>query len=239
LRYLILSDIHSNLVALDAVVADAAGTYDEIINCGDLVGYGPKPNEIVAWCRLHTPQVVRGNHDKACVGLEDLEWFNPDARASAVWTNQQLTEENRTYLQELPKGPRDIGDFQIVHGSPVDEDEYLLNMAEVKFASSYVTTPLTFFGHTHVQGGFLIHRNGIRRMGGPVIELENDVLYLINPGSVGQPRDGDPRAAYASYDTEARTVVFGRVAYDVQATQLDILRAGLPEMLAYRLEVGR
>ena len=105
LRYLILSDIHANIVALESVLSDAQGEYDEIVNCGDLVGYGAEPNEVVGWCRAHTPMVVRGNHDKACVGLQDLEWFNPDARASAVWTNQELTEENRDFLRSLPKGP--------------------------------------------------------------------------------------------------------------------------------------
>jgi predicted phosphodiesterase len=239
LRYLILSDIHANLVALDAVLRDAAGKYDEIVNCGDIVGYGPKPNEVVEWCREHTPTVVRGNHDKACVGLEDLEWFNPDARASAVWTNQELTAENREYLRALPKGPREVSGFDIVHGSPVDEDEYLLNIPEVNYAAPYLTDAVTFFGHTHVQGAFFIHRNGTKRLTKPVIDVENDVLYLVNPGSVGQPRDGDPRAAYAIYEKEARIISFHRAEYNIELTQLDILRAGLPEILAYRLQVGR
>lgn len=239
MRYLILSDIHANLVALEAVLVQAQGKHDDIVNCGDLVGYGPKPNEVAGWCREHTPKVVRGNHDKACVGLEDLEWFNPEARASAVWTNEELTEKNRSYLRELPKGPRDVGGFQIAHGSPADEDEYLLNASDVRYAASFLETAVTFFGHTHVQGAFMVHRNGIRRMVGPVVELENDVLFLINPGSVGQPRDGDPRAAYAIYDTEQRTITFERAEYDIQSAQTDILRAGLPEILAYRLQVGR
>jgi diadenosine tetraphosphatase ApaH/serine/threonine PP2A family protein phosphatase len=182
---------------------------------------------------------VRGNHDKACVGLEDLEWFNPDARASAVWTNEELTEGNRSYLRDVPKGPLDVADFQLVHGSPADEDEYLLNISDVRYSSAYLETPVTFFGHTHVQCAFMIHRNGIRRMNGPVIDLQNDVMFLLNPGSVGQPRDGDPRAAYAIYDTDQRTVTFSRAEYDIQSTQADILRAGLPEILAYRLQVGR
>jgi predicted phosphodiesterase len=239
LRYLILSDIHANLVALEAVLVDAQGKYDAIVNCGDLVGYGPKPNEVVDWCRTNTPEVIRGNHDKACVGLEDLEWFNPDARASAVWTNEVLTDENREYLRVLRKGPGIGANFQFVHGSPADEDEYLLSISDVQYAAVYLDTPVTFFGHTHIQGAFMVHRNGIRRMNGPVVEIENDVLFLINPGSIGQPRDGDPRAAYAFYDTEQRIVTFERTSYDIQSTQTDILRAGLPEVLAYRLQLGR
>jgi diadenosine tetraphosphatase ApaH/serine/threonine PP2A family protein phosphatase len=238
-RYLTLSDIHANWEALTAVVEHAHGKYDQILNCGDLVGYGADPNAVVDWCRSHTPQVVRGNHDKACVGLQDLEWFNPAARASAVWTNEELTEDHREYLRLLPKGPKDIAEFQILHGSPADEDEYLITTGDVAAASEFLECGLAFFGHTHIQGAFMIHRNGVKRMDWPILDLENDTRYLVNPGSVGQPRDGDPRAAYAIYDTEARTIRFGRTQYDVPTTQMKILRAGMPEILASRLELGR
>ena len=242
MRYLLLSDIHANIEALEAVLESCTGEYDEILNCGDIVGYGPDPNAVTEWCRQHTPDVIRGNHDKAAVGLADLEWFNPVARRAAVWTAERLTEENRKYLVALPQGPRIIGDspgFSLVHGSPRDEDDYVFELDEVEAAAPFIDRALTFFGHTHMQGGFMIHRNGILVLRGPVIALENDVAYLLNPGSVGQPRDGDPRAAYALYDTDERTVEFRRAVYDVAATQRKMIQAGLPEPLAQRLEQGR
>jgi predicted phosphodiesterase len=237
-RYLILSDIHGNWEALQRVIQHASGAYDQILNCGDLVGYGPDPNRVVDFCRKHDNAVVRGNHDKACVGLGDLEWFNPVARASALWTSQQLTEENRLYLQQLPTGPMDVDGFQILHGSPVDEDEYLVNVDEVALVVEHLRAGVSFFGHTHLQGGFFIHRNGVKRLTKDKIDLEDTAAYLINPGSVGQPRDGDPRAAYAIYDTSERTVHLRRAEYDTELTARKIIEAGLPELLARRLMYG-
>jgi diadenosine tetraphosphatase ApaH/serine/threonine PP2A family protein phosphatase len=237
-RYLILSDIHANWEALQKVMQHAAGFYDKILNCGDLVGYGPDPNRVVEFCRGHDAAVVRGNHDKACVGLGDLDWFNPVARASALWTRGQLTPENRIYLEHLPTGPRDVEDFQILHGSPADEDEYLVNVDEVQHIIQYLHLGLSFFGHTHLQGGFLIQRNGVRRLTRDRIDLEERPSYLINPGSVGQPRDGDPRAAYALYNTEERSIQLRRVEYDASATARKIVNAGLPDLLARRLMFG-
>jgi diadenosine tetraphosphatase ApaH/serine/threonine PP2A family protein phosphatase len=238
-RYLIVSDIHGNWEALRAVLDDAAGKYDEVLNCGDLVGYGPDPNAVVDWARKNTAAGIRGNHDKSCVGLEDLEWFNPVAKMSAMWTNKILTEENREYLRTLPAGPLAVGNFQIVHGSPVDEDEYLVTKQEAGYVASFVHTQLSFFGHTHLQGGFLLHRNGVKVLAPYAFQLEDDSKYLVNPGSVGQPRDHDPEAAYAIYTADQRLVEFGRVAYDIETTQRKIMQAGLPDMLAYRLTVGK
>jgi predicted phosphodiesterase len=237
-RYLILSDIHANWEALQAVLARAAGDYDLILNCGDLVGYGPDPNAVVDWCRENNSLIVRGNHDKACVRLEELEWFNPVARASAVWTHNLLTPENKLFLSLLPMGPSPYSDFHVLHGSPADEDEYLVDLAEVREIVPYISRTLSFFGHTHLQGGFYVHRNGIRRIETDEIRIEDDAAYLINSGSVGQPRDGDWRAAYAIYSEHERQVDFYRAAYDVEETQRKIREAGLPEMLAYRLEMG-
>src|SRR5207245_4838868 len=124
--------------------------------------YGPDPNAVVDWARQNLRASIRGNHDKACVGLEDLEWFNPVARTSAVWTSQVLTDENREYLRNLPSGPLAVDDFQILHGSPADEDEYLVTEEEARYISTLVTTSVSFFGHTHLQGGFMLHRNGVR-----------------------------------------------------------------------------
>lgn len=221
------------------MMAHADESYDQILNCGDLVGYGPDPNLVVDHCRKHDHAIVRGNHDKACVGLGDLEWFNPAARASALWTGSQLTRENREYLRSLPVGPMDIDDFQILHGSPADEDEYLVNADEVAHIIPHLRTGVAFFGHTHLQGGFSIHRNSVvRRLKRDEIVIDEKCAYLINPGSVGQPRDGDPRAAYAIYDTEERYVELRRVGYDMARTAQKIESAGLPITLARRLLMG-
>ncbi|MGA2328986.1 MAG: metallophosphoesterase family protein [Bryobacteraceae bacterium] len=245
MRYLILSDIHSNWEALEAVLRDAEGDYDEVLCCGDLVGYGADPNRVVDWTRERAKLVVRGNHDKGCAGLDDLEWFNPVARAAATWTGRSLTLDNLNYLRNLPKGPAAMDSFQILHGSPLDEDDYLVSSFAIAQVAPYLERQVSFFGHTHLQGGFLCHRNGVKRLARPegeesrmMVELEHDALYLINPGSVGQPRDGDPRAGYAIYDPDTRLVEFRRVPYDVRAAQAKIREAGLPELLADRLEFG-
>ena len=245
MRYLILSDIHANWEALEAVLADAEGSYDRIFCCGDLVGYGGDPNRVAEWIRTHVPDVVRGNHDKACAGLEDLEWFNPVARRSAEWTLKNLTEENAGYLRCLPKGPLPLEEFDMVHGSPLDEDEYLITPQDVEQVRPYLDRWLTFFGHTHLQGGFLVHRNGVRRIDKPYepnaeesVQLERGAAYLVNPGSVGQPRDNDWRAGYAIYTPEDRLVRYRRVPYDVSSAQAKIIEAGLPEVLADRLAAG-
>ncbi|MFN3322210.1 MAG: metallophosphoesterase family protein [Bryobacteraceae bacterium] len=246
MRYLILSDIHANWQALEAVLRHAEGAYDRILCCGDFVGYGADPNRVVDWAREHVALAVRGNHDKAAIGLSDIEWFNSTARAAALWTRSVLTPENTDWLTRLPKGPLPIDSFQILHGSPVDEDEYLVDLYEADEVKDYIETPISFFGHTHIQGGFLLHRNGVKRVPKPDLreearaaEFEPDLLYLINPGSVGQPRDSDPRAAYALYDPAERFVTLRRTAYDVDAAQERILAAKLPGVLASRLALGR
>jgi diadenosine tetraphosphatase ApaH/serine/threonine PP2A family protein phosphatase len=245
MRYLIISDIHGNWEALEAVLGHAQGHYDEIICAGDLVGYGADPNAVVEWIHSNVKVVVRGNHDKACAGLEDLEWFNPVARAAALWTQSALTKENLDYLRRLPKGPIPVDSFQILHGSPVDEDEYLVSSQDIRQISAYLDCPLSFFGHTHLQGGFFWHQNGVRQIRKTpvdseehVVELMRDTLCLANPGSVGQPRDGDPRAAYLLYTPGDRAIVFRRVPYDLETAQNKILEAGLPELLALRLARG-
>jgi predicted phosphodiesterase len=244
-RYLILSDIHGNREALDAVLEHSRGEYEQVLCCGDLVGYGADPNRVTDWVRANARAVVRGNHDKACAGLDDLEWFNPIARAAAEWTERSLTPENLAYLRNLPKGPVEVDSFQILHGSPLDEDDYLVSAYSVAQIRGYLEKHVSVFGHTHLQGGFLCHRNGVKRIAKVrpdedrhVIELEPDSWYLINPGSVGQPRDGDPRAAYVLYDGDGRFVEYRRTPYDVQAAQAKIVAAGLPSLLADRLETG-
>ena len=246
MRYLILSDIHANWEALEAVIDHAAGQYEQAICCGDLVGYGADPNLVIEWVRANCSAVVRGNHDKACAGLEDLEWFNPVARVAALWTQRALTPENSEYMRNLPHGPLSVGGFQVVHGSPLDEDEYVIAINEAAEAFAYLESPLTFFGHTHVQGGFLWNHSRVETLFRPPVyadrqrlDLDSACAYLVNPGSVGQPRDGDPRAAYLLFNTEERHLFYRRVAYDVGTAREKILHAGLPPILADRLTVGR
>ena len=237
--FLILSDIHANQEALQAVLEDARGRYDRIVCLGDLAGYGAEPNQVIAWARSHVTAIIRGNHDKICVSDESLDAYHPSARTSTEWTRAALSPESRAFLENLPRGPLRYEDFDLVHGSPADEDEYLLGVTDATLAREFIATPVTFFGHTHIQGGFLVTRAGSRRIVPPgTLELEPDHYYLLNPGAVGQPRDGDPRAAYALYFPEQRMIEYRRAAYDVASAAAKIRAAGLPEHLAARLFEG-
>jgi predicted phosphodiesterase len=237
--FLILSDIHANREALEAVLADARGQYDRIVCLGDLAGYGADPNFAVDWARANVSAIVRGNHDKLCAGLESFYSYRPAARTAAEWTVNELTAENRTYLERLPRGPLPYEGFDLVHGSPRDEDEYLMSTGDVAAIRNEIESPLSFFGHTHLQGGFLIARSNVKPIDRHrVLELERHHTYLVNPGSVGQPRDGDPHAAYILYWAKERVVEFRRVAYDAAAAAGKIRAAGLPESLAARLMSG-
>jgi diadenosine tetraphosphatase ApaH/serine/threonine PP2A family protein phosphatase len=238
-RYLVISDIHSNWDALGAVLADARGSYDEILNCGDLVGYGPDPTAVLEWTRATKQSIVRGNHDKVCATLENLDWFNPVAARSVEWTHHVLGPEDLEYLRRLPAGPVFVNGLQLVHGSPVDEDEYLVRLADIASAAVWLDRSIAFFGHTHVQGCYMIKVRGIKRVPLEAVDLDPDAVYMINPGSVGQPRDRDPRAAWAIYDSDRRFVELRRTEYDISATQGKIAAAGLPASLATRLAVGR
>ena len=190
--------------------------------------------------------MVRGNHDRASTGQDDLEWFNPVARDAAMWTQQVLSSENAEYILGLPPGPVTVGTFQLFHGSPCDEDEYVTAADEANQAFDYLETRVAFFGHTHLQGGFIWNQSRVEtilrtpaRGNSLSMPIDPDCAYMINPGSCGQPRDGDPRAAYAIYDTEAKEVVYHRAVYDVATAQRKIRDAGLPPILADRLAVGR
>jgi predicted phosphodiesterase len=246
LRQLILSDIHANLHALYAVLEQAEGEYDEIVSCGDLVGYGSCPNETVEWAAAHLKAVVRGNHDKVAVGLDNAEGYNAVASASLEWTSEVLTAANRKYLMGMPRGPVSYGKLWLMHGSPIDEDLYLIQECDARGMQQFLPGPINFFGHTHRQGGFAYFRNSLRAIP-QVAELETrlDVTldasgyFLINPGSVGQPRDGDWRAAYCIFDEEQSVVTYRRVKYDVETAAKCILAAGLPELLARRLYMGK
>lgn len=236
---LILSDIHGNLEALEAVLAAARGRYERILCLGDLVGYGADPNAIVEWARSHAAAIVRGNHDKDCCSSDPLEHYQPLARASADWTRKHLTPANAAYLGSLARGPLRVDDFDLVHGSPADEDEYLLTGYDAAPQLQFVTSRATFFGHTHVQGGFLLRRSGAYAIApAGTLELEPDHFYLLNPGSAGQPRDGNPRAAYGLYWARERVFEYCRVEYNVAEAARKIQDSGLPGALAWRLFQG-
>jgi predicted phosphodiesterase len=250
MRALILSDIHGNLEALNAVLA-AAEPYDALWNLGDIVGYGGSPNEVIDLIRERAQINVRGNHDRVCCGLTSALGFNPVARAAAMWTRDALTPENLAWLRGVPAGPVEPEEPGVtcVHGSPLNEDQYILSMRDAWAPLQQMTTAMTFFGHTHVQGGFSQKDHDWNEIK-PRFRTKNKAesyrmlipegtRQLINPGSVGQPRDCDWRAAFAIYDSEARSVEYRRVPYDLTAAQGRILMAGLPERLAARLREGR
>ena len=247
MRYLVVTDIHANLEALDACLADARSRgYDKTLVLGDLVGYGPDPNIVIERVQALKPvAIVRGNHDKVACGLEQAEGFNTVAKSAAVWTLDTLTEANRNWLAELPGGPHDVDDLiQICHGAPFDEDAYIFDELDAVRALKVSTRPLCLFGHTHYPVTFELSADAFDMLGpSPAseqqIQMRNGSKYLVNPGSIGQPRDGDPRAAYAIADTAQRRVELFRLTYPVEETQEKILKAGLPEVLAQRLSVGR
>jgi diadenosine tetraphosphatase ApaH/serine/threonine PP2A family protein phosphatase len=251
LRILLLSDIHANIEALDACLA-AAPAYDLVVNLGDIVGYGASPNEVTDRCRDLGKVFVRGNHDKAATGLMDLEDFNVMAATAAIWTRNELTPENLDWLRALPHGPVSLPDFpqvQLVHGSPNDEDEYVVSLGDALAPLVTLAVPLTFFGHTHLQGGFFTNGSGadgfrpeyrtVGKAESVAFQLRTSGRYLINPGSVGQPRDGDWRAAFALFDTAAQVVHFHRAPYNLKSAQDRIFEAKLPPRLATRLAAGR
>ena len=246
MRYLIISDLHANLEALQAVLDESAGKYDQVLCCGDLVGYGADPNAVCDWVRANCEVVVRGNHDRASTGQDDLEWFNPVARSAALWTMDEISKTNDDYIRGLPRGPVTVEDFQLFHGAPQDEDEYMIAATEASEAFAYMESRVAFFGHTHVQGGFIWNQSRVETIlrtsssdSSQELAIDADCAYMLNPGSVGQPRDGDPRAGYAIYDCGARRVEYRRVGYDVEKAQRKIQAAGLPPILADRLAVGR
>jgi predicted phosphodiesterase len=247
-RYLILSDIHANLEALEKCLQLAQGKYQKVLCLGDLVGYGPDPNAVIEMMQRTATVIIRGNHDKACCGIMNVEDFNPWARQAIFWTCDTLTPNHLSFLRNLAPGPLTMPGFEIVHGSAEDEDQYIFEPAEAIPALRNQSMQLVFFGHTHHQGGFSLNRAGVfqkisggSRRNGRVLtlDLEDGTRYLINPGSVGQPRDGNWRAAFAIFDEAERRVDFYRTEYDIATTQKKMTQAHLPEPLIQRLEFGR
>jgi len=249
-RYLILSDIHANWEALQAIRAHVRRKrFDRVVFLGDAVGYGASPNQVLAWLRSlgSTLDVVRGNHDRVCAGLDSAEYFNRYAREAATWTLEHLEERNLEFLKSFPEGPLDLTDHvAICHGSTVDEDAYVFSANDAQIAFAGLPHQLIFFGHTHVPSLFMLQEdNGmrtlkVRLLAGRriVLDLEPGRRYLINPGSVGQPRDRDPRAAYAILDTDQRRIYLYRVAYRTSIARRRILATGLPPVLGDRLLYG-
>jgi predicted phosphodiesterase len=247
MRYLVLTDIHANLEALEACLADAAHRgYDETLVLGDLVGYGADPNAVVECVQgLEPLAIVRGNHDKVACGLEQAEGFNSVAKSAAVWTLDILKPAHRDWLCALPAGPIEVDDIvEICHGSPFDEDAYIFDELDAVRALKVQTRPLCLFGHTHYPITFELSDESFDTVGAAAssemhVQLRDGCKYLINPGSIGQPRDGDPRAGYAIADTVERRVELYRLKYPVEDAQMKVIKAGLPEVLAQRLAVGR
>ena len=246
MRYLILSDIHANREAFSAVLAFVRRKrWDKAIFLGDLVGYGANPNQTVDLLRELRPLVaIRGNHDKVCSGIEEGELFNRVALQAAMWTRQKLTPTNLKWLHRLPEGPAVVdGAFAISHGTPIDEDAYIFGEIEALNVFRQTTFPVCFFGHSHFPVVFGLSPDAIQTVLtiGPSFrfKLREGVRYLINPGSIGQPRDGNPLASFAFYNSDSKVVTIHRVPYRVEQAQTKILEAGLPRPLADRLALGR
>jgi diadenosine tetraphosphatase ApaH/serine/threonine PP2A family protein phosphatase len=244
-RYLVLTDQHGNLHALDAVLADAKTVgYDRVLVLGDLVGYGADPSAVIERTIALAPEaIVRGNHDKVCAGLEPASLFNDVARRSIEWTASVLSPAELKYLAELPKGPKLVSPaVEICHGTPFDEDHYVFDAGDAARAIQAASAPICLYGHTHVPVVFASAAKpepGRTDLADDEIELPTDGSVLINVGSVGQPRDGDARAAYGVLDLERRTIRLRRVVYDISGAQQRILEAGLPHWLAARLGRGQ
>jgi len=245
MRALLLSDLHSNAEALRAVMTRVRRKkYDRVICLGDFVGYGAQPNQVLDVMRTMRASklYIRGNHDRVAAGIEDGIGFNNVAKHAALWTRDHLSSPNRNFLKNLPLGPVIHEDVVLCHGSPHDEDEYVFNEVHAAQVFTMQAGDVILYGHTHLPAVFTADARG--RVRGylvrdeATIKLEPGVRYLINPGSVGQPRDRDIRASFAIIDTKRRTVQFLRVSYDIEKTQTAILKAGLPRILADRLAHG-
>ncbi len=242
MRILVMSDIHANYTALEAVLKDA-GQVDETWCLGDLVGYGPDPNAVVEEIReIKNLTCLMGNHDVGVVGRMSLETFNGDAKRSLMYHEQVLSAGNMDFIKSLPSKPKVRNEATIVHGSPRDPLwEYILNSTTASLNFDHFGTDWCFVGHTHIQCSFTLKDGSdwvTAEYAKPDVALQLHPKLILNPGSVGQPRDRDPRAAYAIYDTEARTWTPKRVSYNIVEVQERIRAAGLPEKHAVRIGEG-
>ena len=243
MRIALISDVHANYVALEAVLA-ALPPHDALWCLGDTIGYGPRPNECIAAVRDRATHVLTGNHDLASLGVISLVDFNSLARQANEWNNRQLKPELRAYLQDRPATIVAEPDVTLAHASPRDPIwEYVLDVETALDNLQHFATSICFVGHSHVPLVFEVPVDGrvsfAPAPAGHVAQIEPGARYIFNPGSVGQPRDGDPRAAFALWDTSDGTLRFERVPYDIAATQRQMREARLPAMLAERLQYGR
>jgi predicted phosphodiesterase len=248
MRYFILSDIHSNIEALEACIQRAKDAdYDAVLCCGDIVGYGPNPVEAIDRLRSLNALTIRGNHDRVAAGLDEADQFNPNARLAVYWTRAMLPDDYRHYLATLPVGPVEVNeDAQIVHGAITDEDDYIFTEADADENLQLSAKPITFFGHSHFPVVFTTDIEGNSTMATSyefdefiAVKCETDKKMFVNPGSVGQPRDGDPRASFAIWDQDRARMEFYRVEYDIRLTQKKMREAQLPGYLIERLAHGR
>jgi diadenosine tetraphosphatase ApaH/serine/threonine PP2A family protein phosphatase len=239
MRFAVVSDIHANLPALEAVV-EAAGPVDGIWQLGDVVGYGPEPDTVVQRLRDLGVVGVQGNHDAAAAGGPEIQWFNPDARRAMEWTRATITPATRDWLAALPASMTE-GDATLVHGSPRDPTwEYVTSVPVARASFAVLPTRIGLHGHTHLPMAWL-EEDGVIDVVSPghgsVLELRGR-RALVNPGSVGQPRDGDPQASFLIFDTALDTITWHRAPYDIGTVQTAMRAVGLPESLAARLTVG-
>ena len=244
MKALIVSDIHSNLEAFESVISDAEGRggFDEIWSLGDLVGYGPDPGAVIDLLRQFKHNAVVGNHDLASIEKLSLEAFNPHAKQANLWTAGRLTEDHKEYLDRQPM-KLEIGEFSLVHGSPRDPIwEYVVSNTAAVASFNHFDTYRCLVGHSHIPFVCRPKGDGLTEFRAPTLDDAlplNDDRMIINPGGVGQPRDGDPRASYAVYDSVDETITHHRAEYEITRTQEKMRQHGLPENLIDRLEYGR
>ncbi|HEY0141542.1 MAG TPA: metallophosphoesterase family protein [Thermoanaerobaculia bacterium] len=245
MRALVVSDLHANEAAVRAVMNHVRRKkFDSVICLGDFVGYGAQPNQILDIMRTLRGRklYIRGNHDRVASGISDANGFNHAAKAAALWTRDHLSAPNRRFLRDLPCGPTETEGVMLCHGSPYDEDEYVFNVHHAGQVMALYKAPIILYGHTHLPVIFSVddehNVRGFSIRGEATLKLEPGLRYLINPGSVGQPRDRNPLASFVILDSDKRTVQFFRVEYDLKKTQTSILKAGLPPILAQRLSNG-
>lgn len=244
MKYLVISDIHSNLESFEKLLnLKKVKEVDKILFLGDLVGYGANPNEVIdLFLSLKNTFLVRGNHDKVVAGIESSSLFNPVAAFSAEWSKNQISKKNLEFLKNLDTGPKIVDHFStICHGSTFDEDYYVFSIFEASESMKNMSTSVGFFGHTHFPVMYLLRNNKIDTV--PFtketkIKLDPNTKYFINPGSIGQPRDKDPRPSFIIFDSNKRELLFQRFSYSIKKTQKKIRDAGLPDVLAARLESG-
>ena len=248
MRYFILSDIHSNIEALEACGQRAKDAgYDAVLCCGDFVGYGPNPVEAIDGIRALNAVTIRGNHDRVAAGLDQAEQFHPNARHAIYWTRAMLPDGYREYLVALPQGPLEINEHaQLVHGAITHEDDYIFTEADADENLLLTEKPITFFGHSHFPVVFTTDSEGNSTLATSYefdefvsVKCNPDKRMFVNPGSVGQPRDGDPRASFAIWDQDHGRMEFYRVEYDIRLTQKKMREAQLPGYLIERLAHGR